>query len=286
MKRPQPRLRIDAQTSRVGLTAHSGRTARDEPLGARKNQSTMPSSKTPRKSAARSGPGDDAPIAVRRRLAPEDRERQIVEQAISFFAREGFGASTRDLARELGITQPLLYRYFPDKDSLVERVYDEVFSSRWNPEWEVWLADRSVSIEDRLKRYLRDYAQFVLRSEWIRIFIFAGLAREGINRRYLERLRERHFRLIARELRHSFQLTDAATPADEEEEIELIWAMHSSVFYIGVRKWIYGLPVPADVDRTIDQRVDSFILGFPAVMRAARPIEAAQAGKPKKPRRG
>lgn len=226
-------------------------------------------------------PEAEEPDTARRRMAPEDRERQIVEKAISFFAREGFGASTRDLARELGITQPLLYRYFPDKESLVERVYDEVFVSRWNPEWEVWLADRSVSIEERLKRYLRDYAHFVLRSEWIRIFIFAGLTRGGINQRYLERLRELHFRVIARELRHAFELGNPPTPADEEEEIELIWAMHSSVFYIGVRKWIYGLPVPADIDRTIDMRVDSFILGFPAVMRSAR----GKKGPPAKPAR-
>jgi len=225
------------------------------------------------------------PDGTRRRLAPEERERQIVDKAISFFAREGFGASTRDLAHELGITQPLLYRYFPDKERLVERVYEEVFVSRWNPEWETWLADRAVSIEDRLKRYLRDYAHFVLRSEWVRIFIFAGLTRGGINQRYLDRLRERHFKVIARELRHAFDLGEPPTPAAEDEEIELIWAMHSSVFYLGVRKWIYELPIPADIDRTIDMRVDSFILGFPAVIRAARggPKRAAKRARPREP---
>ena len=46
----------------------------------------------------------------RRRLAPEDREHEIVQSAISFFARHGFEGSTRDLAQRLGVSQSLLYR--------------------------------------------------------------------------------------------------------------------------------------------------------------------------------
>ncbi|MDP3317399.1 MAG: TetR/AcrR family transcriptional regulator [Devosia sp.] len=208
--------------------------------------------------------------APRRRLAPEDREHQIVQAAIAFFARNGFGASTRELARELGITQPLLYRYFPTKEALVERVYDEVFVRRWNPEWEEWLADRSVSLSERLKRYLKDYARFVLRSEWVRIFIYAGLSRGGINQKYLARLRERHFVLIAREMRHTYDIPEPLDAQAEDDEIELVWAMHSSVFYIGVRKWIYEQPTPKDLDRLIDMRVDTFIAGVPGVLKAQR----------------
>ena len=207
---------------------------------------------------------------ARRRLAPEDREHQIVQAAISFFARQGFDASTRDLAKELGITQPLLYRYFPTKEALVDRVYEEVFVRRWNPEWEEWLVDQSVPLSERLKRYLKDYARFVLRSEWVRIFIYAGLSRGGINQKYLSRLRERHFVVIARELRHEFSIPDPADADAEDEEVELVWAMHSSVFYIGVRKWVYDLPAPKRLERLIDMRVDAFMYGVPQVLRADR----------------
>jgi len=56
----------------------------------------------------------------------------------------------------------------------------------------------------------------------------------------------------------------------EDEEVELVWAMHSSVFYIGVRKWIYDLPAPRALDRLIDQRVEAFLCGVPQVLRLAR----------------
>lgn len=206
----------------------------------------------------------------RRRLTPEAREDDIVQRAVGVFARHGFTVSTRDLARELGITQPLLYRYFPSKDALIDRVYEEVYVRRWNPEWEEWLADRSVPLRERLLRYLKDYARFVLRNEWIRIFIHAGLSRGGINRKYLARLRERHFAVIARELRHEYGIPEPRDAAEEEDEIELIWAIHSGVFYIGVRKWIYEQPTPKDVDRLIERRVDAFLQGTPATLKADR----------------
>lgn len=204
----------------------------------------------------------------------------MVQGAIAFFARHGFEASTRDLALELKITQPLLYRYFPTKEALVERVYEEVFMNRWNPEWEVWLADRSRPLAERLKHYLNDYALFVLRSEWVRIFIYSGLSRGGINKKYMSRLRERHFLVIARELRHEFSIPDPLDAQEEDEEVELVWAMHSSVFYIGVRKWIYELAPPKNLSRLIELRVEAFIAGVPPVLLAQR---AARKPAPRKP---
>lgn len=226
--------------------------------------------KTHGRTATRPEPELQAAPPLRRRLAPEEREHDIVQRAVAVFARHGFEVSTRDLAAELGITQPLLYRYFPSKEALVDRVYQEVFVRRWNPEWEEWLADRSVPLRERLCRYLKDYAKFILRSEWVRIFIYAGLSRGGINQKYLSRLRDRHFAVIARELRHECGIPAPSTPAQEEDEIELVWAMHSSVFYIGVRKWVYEQPVPKDLDRVIDMRVDTFLHGAPAVLKADR----------------
>lgn len=47
-------------------------------------------------------------------------------EAIRYFAEFGFAASTRGLARRAGITQPLLYRYFPTKDQLIQRLFEEL----------------------------------------------------------------------------------------------------------------------------------------------------------------
>lgn len=242
----------------------------------------MNANDTPRP-AAKPRDASDEPRMATPRLSKEAREQQIVQKAIQLFAERGFSASTREIARALGITQPLLYNYFPTKEALVDRVYDEVFVRRWNPVWEEWLADDRYPLSDRLKRYLKDYARFILKSDWIRIFISAGLTREGINQRYVSLLRERHFKVIARELRKEYRIPEPRDEDELEDELELIWSMHSGVFYIGVRKWIYSLPIPKNIDRVIDLRVDTFILGAPTVLKEARlkvRTEAAAPGSP------
>jgi len=207
---------------------------------------------------------------TRRRLPPDEREEQIVQKAITLFSQEGFSASTRDLAEALGVTQPLLYRYFATKEDLIDRVYDEVFFRPWNDAWEEWLSDRSSPLSQRLKRYFKDYAAFVTRSNLVRLHMFAGLTKNTLIHRYIDILRETHFKVIARELRHEFEIPDPATPAEEEDELELVWATHSSFFYMGVRQWIYEFAPTQDIDRTIDILVDGFLMGAPAALKSRR----------------
>ncbi|MBN3786417.1 TetR/AcrR family transcriptional regulator [Burkholderia sp. Ac-20353] len=203
-----------------------------------------------------------------RRLAPEEREQQIVAKAIEHFATHGFSGSTRELAREIGVTQPLLYRYFPSKDALIDRVYSEIY--KWDPTWEKQISDRSIPLQERLSAFYQSYADTILQREWIRTFIFAGLSREGINTKYLGKLRERVFLPVLRELRAAYDIPAPTNKAQLEAEIELVWNLHASIFYIGVRKWVYGLSVPEDLDALVNRQVDVFLNGTPATMKKMR----------------
>jgi len=226
----------------------------------------------PRRKTAETAPPDDTTSpdqpAAGRRLPPEVRERQIVLKAVDHFATHGFSGSTRELARQLGVTQPLLYRYFPSKEALIDRVYDEVYE--WNTAWEKLITDRAIPIQERMVSFYTAYAKVILRREWIRIFIFAGLTKEGINSRYLGRLRERVFVPMMREIRAAYGADVATTAPERASDLELIWSLHASIFYIGVRKWIYGLPVPEDIDAHIAQQVDAFLNGAPHALKQSR----------------
>jgi AcrR family transcriptional regulator len=51
-----------------------------------------------------------------RRLQAEDRRRQLLERGAELFARHSYDElSMREIAREVGISKPLLYHYFPSK---------------------------------------------------------------------------------------------------------------------------------------------------------------------------
>lgn len=119
--------------------------------------------------------GKDVARGKQVRLSPGDRRDDIIRKATSFFSEHGFEASTRDLAKQLGITQPLLYRYFPSKDDLIREVYQKVYLDRWRPEWDTLLLDRSLTIRVRLQNFYEAYTDAIFTREWIRIYLFAGL---------------------------------------------------------------------------------------------------------------
>jgi AcrR family transcriptional regulator len=189
-----------------------------------------------------------------------------VQGAIEFFADVGFSGDTRQLARRLHITHPLLFRYFGTKEGLLERVYEEVYMRRWNTSWEESIRDRSIPLRERMSRVYNDYARAILSYEWVRIFLYSGLRDANVHRRILQALRERIFVPICAELRHDLGLpgTDALPPT--EKELELIWASHYVIFYYGVRKWVYHSPVPADVRQFIELHLDAFFAAAPVIM--------------------
>lgn len=193
-------------------------------------------------------------------LSYADRERQIVEKAIEYFSENGFQASTREIAKHIGVTQPLLYRYFKTKNELVDRVFSEVFLTRWKGEWQVQLQDRSVPFRERLKVYLKDYCDSILHREWIRIFLLGALNDQSINKRYISMLQERTFPIILNEFYNSIGVTNT-DEANWKLDSEILWSFHSSFFYLGVRKYVYQLPVPDDIDTLVDAKVDAFLDG-------------------------
>jgi AcrR family transcriptional regulator len=213
----------------------------------------------------------------RTRLAPDERERLIARGAVAFFCEVGFGGQTRELAKRLGITQPLLYRYFPNKEALIDRVYQEVYLNRWDPHWEEVLDDHTRPARERVVAFYREYAKAVLSYEWIRIFMFSGLRGMNLNSRYLTLVRDRIYTRVIREVRLAYGLPSPADVPIGEMEFELVWALHASIFYIGIRKWIYGLEIPENVDDVVTNLATSFFDGVPAVI--AKTLKAKPARK-------
>ncbi len=203
-----------------------------------------------------------------RRLSPEQRAQDIIEKAIEMFADVGFDGSTRELASRLGITQPLLYRYFPTKEHLIREVYHTVYLNRWRPEWEALLADRSRPLRERLQEFYRDYTDAIFSREWIRIYLFSGLRGFDINKWYVKLVEERILKRICVEYRH--ELGCRARKKDVAElELEASWTLHGGIFYYGVRKHIYGLPVAKNKDDMINNALEVFFVGSEKIFRNA-----------------
>jgi len=221
------------------------------------------------------------------RLAPAERERLILDEAIRFFSEVGFGGQTRELSRRLGITQPLLYRYFPSKKALVERVYEEMFVGRLDPGWGELLDDRSRPIRERMIEFYRRYTRMIFRPEWIRLYMYSGLSSEGsVNKRYIARIEKLVLARICTEVRHAMGAPGPDEVPITPEEMEVIWCMHSGIFYYGIRKFIYRIRAHLEPQQVIELAVDETLAAAPDLLQrvvyarlpAGRPRTGAGAG--------
>ena len=236
-------------------------------------------------SAIRKNP--ETPTAVgnsspRRRLSPLARERMIIEGAIRFFSEHGLGGQLRDLASGLGITHTLLYHYFPTKQALIERVYAELFEGRWRAQWEVLLDDKTLDVQTKLTRFYIDYAKVILERDWVRIFIYSGLSDRYITERYFSMLQARLFPRLIRESRKFRGRVSRSEPT--ARELELLMGLHGGIFYMGMRRWVYGHAAEDGEVAVIDDvylsdRVSSYLLSLDQILQpASKPIGASSRG--------
>jgi AcrR family transcriptional regulator len=238
--------------------------------------------------AAADGPAGARPQR-RRRLSHAARSEGFVAKAAELFAEVGFSGGTRELARRLGVSQPLLYRYFPSKDDLIDAVYRRVYIDHWREEWDALLEDRSRPVRERLQLFYEAYTEAIFTRQWMRISLFSGLRGEPINRRYARLVEERILARIVREIRHEAGLPERGEVS--RAELDLAWMLHGGIVYYGVRKHIYDLPVFEDRSRMIANALDVFLEGVAQAYgaglrlralrpRAARPGTAHAGSKP------
>jgi AcrR family transcriptional regulator len=207
--------------------------------------------------------GTDRPRRVR--SDPKERHRAFVQGAIDLFSEVGFDGGTRELAQRLGVTQPLLYRYFPSKEDLIAAVYQEIYVARWKPAWREILTDGSRPADARLRAFYEDYTATIFTPEWLRIYLFAGLRGVDINRRYTATMESEILHPIAAAVRREFGLPPRDAPS--AEEVELFWTLHGGIFYWGVRKIVYRFDMTVDRTTMIANAVDAFLHGASSVVR-------------------
>lgn len=194
-------------------------------------------------------------LASRRRLPPDERRQQIIEGAVAFFADVGLDGNTRDLARQLGITQSLLFNYFATKSDLIEAVYDHVYLDQISDAWPALLTDRTKSFRTRLLGFYEAYSRLIFRYNWMRIFMFSGLAGAALNRRYLDHLGQVLLTPLMAEMQ-------AVTSGPQQPQMEDLWNLHGGIVYIGIRRHIYQMPGPDDPSESITRAIDRFLAAF------------------------
>src|SRR5436309_5707154 len=88
--------------------------------------------------------------AVARRMDPERRREHLLDVAGRYIAHHGTAVSLDDIAREAGISPPLMRHYFKNRDGLIGAL-----TERASRDFEdIYLGPTGGDLGDRLSRYL------------------------------------------------------------------------------------------------------------------------------------
>lgn len=202
----------------------------------------------------------DSDEPARRRMAPGDRRSMILNQAAEFFASNGPAASTRALAKALGITQALLYRYFPSKEALVRAVYNERFGQRWDPSWIGLLQQRHGSLEERLIAFFAAYIERLSAADY-RLWMRAALEGWSFARFYHHDLVDHVLTPIVAELRNESGLPTLQAQPILNGELEIAFSLHGALTFLRIRRDVYNAPVHPDTLAAVRLHVGIFMPG-------------------------
>lgn len=174
----------------------------------------------------------------RKRLTGDARRAAIIDAARLLFAEQGLAGTTRQIAQRLGVTQALLYRYFPSKEALVQAVYDSVRDT-WDAGKASILAGSDRPLADRIGDF---YAAYLGRNDGypgVRLFVWAALAGIDLPLRYSHDLDALVVRPVLNAIRADLDLPPAPLPLPRDQR-DVVLGMHGAVVFIGVRRHVYG----------------------------------------------
>ena len=193
------------------------------------------------------------------RLRPAERRAQILANASTYFSEHGLAAQTRAIADACGITQRLLYRYFPSKAALLAAVYEEQIVAPFKAVWIVKLKDRSVPVRARLEEFYVDYCASVLTRPWLRLFMHASLSDSAMAPSYINAIIKQLLLVIAEEVAFEQMIE---LPKDTPVVLEVSWILHGAVSHHAIRRHLYSAGQPVADRDLLRIHVASFLGGF------------------------
>jgi len=200
------------------------------------------------------------------RLPYEERRAQILLHAAEFFSEYGLTGQTRSLAAACGVSQRLLYRFFPSKAALLREVYKETIIGPFKAVWLAQLTDRSMSVEERLNHFYHDYLRTILTRRWLRLFLYASLAESEMAPDYIAAIIKDLMETIARE---TAQEKDVTLPDDPALLHEIGWTLHGAVSHFAIRRHLYKASREVSEGRVLAVQIAAFVHGFRGMAEAA-----------------
>lgn len=216
--------------------------------------------------------------APRKRLTHDERKALILDRAADYLSENGFPVRTRKLAAAAGISQRLIYYFFPNKSALIDEIYNSAIAGPFKAIWFVDLADRSKPMADRLRVFYRDYFDTLLTRRWTRLLIHSSFSTQNMAPRYISGVILKLLETIVEEVAAD---RGVKLPPDKPVIHEIGWILHGAVSHLAIRRHLFHANLRVPVDLVLDAQIDSFLAGFePMIERLRKETPSRMGGKP------
>lgn len=188
----------------------------------------------------RSTRSDKDIVKVQKRKPGNVRRREIARVAGELFALQGFSVSTRAIGDALGITQASLYKHFGSKDELIEEVFRTRFLDEKPSDFGARLAASGPPLVERLASAYHSFFDGITE---ISLKLFQRASYDGLDiaGQYSPHLDARILRPVVAALRAELALPTLDEQAMSRRERELALMLHSTVVFLAMRKFVYGV---------------------------------------------
>ena len=121
------------------------------------------------------------------RMAGGDRREQILRGAMELFAEKGFrGATTREIAQHLGISEALMFKHFPSKEAL----YRAIIQKRTDGTEEMFFPQEAIQSKDD-RQVFHSIASYLISKNtedptFMRLIQFSALEGHELSRIFFE----------------------------------------------------------------------------------------------------
>ena len=137
-----------------------------------------------------------------KRMAAGDRCEQILHGAMELFAEKGFrGATTREIAQHLGISEALMFKYFPSKEAL----YRAIIQKRTDGSEEMFFPKEAIQSKDD-RQVFRSVASYLISKNsedptFMRLIQYGALEGHELSRIFFETHAMERTKLLSKYIR-------------------------------------------------------------------------------------
>ncbi|WP_170976522.1 helix-turn-helix domain-containing protein [Rhizobium sp. FKL33] len=199
------------------------------------------------------------PSGQRRNLPAHERRHELLEAAIDIYSVKGMAITVQELADRVQVTQPLVHRYFPTKVDLLSAISDVIQNGHWETRWREILVDSATPFPQRLEAFYSYYLPTIYKSRWFRAFMFLSLNDPTFAQAYLTKFKNLLFREIVEGARQHYGFPSVRDRSPTEREYELIWSMHSTLVFAGIRLCIYEMPPATDMTVVMKDQIKAYL---------------------------